>query len=57
MAKQVAAGAQKDPKAWARRIIERHEHRDGSVTPTALQMAREALGLRERVRVPGEDDE
>lgn len=43
---------QKDPRAWARRIMVRKESGE-RVPDIAVQFAREALGWRERE--PGED--
>lgn len=68
--RQIAAigSKPKDPRAWAHRILERHERNDGTVTPIALQMARDALSGNFRTagrrngaavvpeRQPGEDD-
>lgn len=46
----VSGGAPgRDPKRWARRILERAEQGDPGVTLSQLHCAQEALGLRERL--------
>ena len=56
---QIGANARIDPKKWAKRILERYENKDGTVSPIALQMARAALNgsfRSPKSRTPGEDD-
>lgn len=39
------AGTKRDPRAWARKVLERHAAGDRSLPPISIQFAREALGM------------
>lgn len=43
LAERVGQSARKDPRAWAKRILQRHAQGDPTVSPYALELARNAL--------------